>query len=461
MASPYLTWGILIGFGATMWWISPRLDARNRTGEFFRGEAGDGGEIGAVLLTSSLLISWIFAKSIQNAADLGNAFGAPGGLAYAAYWLSFLVAGFTILRLRRQGYRSIHEFIRERHGEAATWVFSVILVFRLWNEIWSNTMVVGTFFGESGTVPFLTACWAVTAIVLAYSMKSGLRSSILTDAVQMLLAAVLLVVILGYVWPRTSPGVLLSTGSWTLAGGVDLILVALIQVWSYPFHDPVMTDRGFLTREPTMIRSFVLAGVLGVAFVFLFSMVGIHNGVAGIGGNSTIGTAATFGVPMLVVMNVVLLTSAASTLDSTFASTGKLIALEVLGERSDPVGVARVAMVVLAVLGGWMVHAGPAILSATTVSGTMVVGLTPVFLLSRWSKAGPAAFHASVALGVVAGVALALGQVPYRVGDGKYGALLWVNAVAVALCFVAFVVAALAIDRRSPTCGLPAGAGRG
>ena len=460
MVSPYLTWGILIGFGAVMWWISPRLDARNRLGEFFRGESGDGREIGAVFLTSSLLISWIFAKSIQNAADLGKAFGAPGGFAYAVYWLSFLVAGFTILRLRRQGYRSILHFIRDRYGAAAVWVFTVILVFRLWNEIWSNTMVVGRFFGESGSMPFLTACWAVTAIVLAYSMKSGLRSSIFTDAVQMGLAAVLLVVILGFVWPRSSPLELLSTGSWTLAGGVDLIVVALIQVWSYPFHDPVMTDRGFLTRERIMLRSFVLAGVLGVAFIFLFSMVGIHNAVAGIGGNSTIGTAATFGVPMLVVMNVILLTSAASTLDSTFTSTGKLVAVEVLGERADPVRVARVSMIVLALLGGWMVHAGPAILSATTVSGTMVIGLTPVFLLSRWAKAGPAAFHASVAVGVVAGITLALGEVPYRIGSGKYGALLWVNAVGVATCFVVFVVVALTVDRRSSVPATVAEGGR-
>ena len=76
------------------------------------------------------------------------------GLAYAAYWLAFVVAGFAILALRRQGYRSIVHFVHDRYGRAAVWLFSAILLFRLWNEIWSNTMVVGLFFGESGSGPF-------------------------------------------------------------------------------------------------------------------------------------------------------------------------------------------------------------------------------------------------------------------------------------------------------------------
>lgn len=439
-----VNWSILAGFGLVMWLVSPRLDSRHRLAQFFRGANRKGGEVGLVFLASSLLISWIFAKSIQNAADLGRSYGAPGGLAYAVYWLSFPVAGLTILRLRRQGFRSIHGFIHERHGAAAVWVFSLILVFRLWNEIWSNTMVVGTFFGDQGSTPFLVACWGATGLVLAYALKSGFRSSILTDAIQMFLALGLLVVILGAIWPRTSPIELASSGDWTLAGCVDLLLVALIQIWSYPFHDPVMTDRGFLTREKTMTRAFLLCGMLGVIFIFLFSMVGIHNRVQEIGGHSTVDTALALGLPMLIVMNVMMLTSAASTLDSTFTSAGKLVAVELLGgERGNPVRVARGSMIVLALLGGLMVHAGPAILSATTVSGTMVIGLTPVFLFSRWRRPGPAAFHASVGVGLLCGLLLASGRVPYSIGNGRYGGLLWINVTGVAACMVVYFAASL------------------
>jgi hypothetical protein len=82
---------------------------------------------------------------------------------------------------------------------------------------------------------------------------------------------------------------------------------------------------------------------------------------------------------------------------------------------------------------------GADILSATTISGTMVIGLAPVFLF--WSKPVPKlSFHLSVWIGVATGILLALGQIPkaFIWFDGKYGDLLSVNLWGSALCFLAF-----------------------
>lgn len=57
----------------------------------------------SLMLMGSLVISWIFAKSITNAANLGLEFGLVGGMAYAAYYLSFAVAGIIIYRMRKLG----------------------------------------------------------------------------------------------------------------------------------------------------------------------------------------------------------------------------------------------------------------------------------------------------------------------------------------------------------------------
>jgi Na+/proline symporter len=426
-----------------MYLISPRLRPENRRHQFFSARNEKGQDVGLILLTSSLLISWIFAKSIQNAADLGQSFGAPGGAAYAVYWLAFIVAGVVIYQIRGQGFISLHDFLNSRFGRNALWLFSLILLFRLWNEIWSNTIVVAQFFGEKGTREFYMASWALTALVLFYSLKSGLRSSIITDLIQMALAAVLLVIILGFVLPATDVRQVVNSGEWTMAGCVDLILVALIQIWSYPFHDPVMTDRGFITRRSVMLKAFLLAGLFGVLFIFLFSFVGIYNRVEGIGGNSTLNTAMQFGLPLLIIMNMIMLTSAASTIDSTFSSTGKLVAIDLLpGVRIDKVVLARLTMIILAVLGNLMVHANPAILSATTVSGTMVIGLTPVFIFNRWEKAGKASYYASVSVGLIFGLLLAAKNIPFTIGDGKYGTLLWANVVGVSMSIAVYVVAA-------------------
>jgi SSS family solute:Na+ symporter len=439
----WLNWGILAVFGGAMFAISPWTRGRNPADQFFRGKDAAGRETNAFFLTSSVLIAWIFAKSVQNAADLGQRFGLPGGVAYAAYWLSFIVAGVVLYRLRRKGFRSIHHYLGARFGAGAVWLFSLILLFRLWNEIWSNTIVMAQYFGPRESHSYYVASWLITALVLAYVMKGGLRSSIVTDMVQMILAAVILFLILAYVLPAGKPVEMVSSGAWTLSGGVDLILVALLQVFSYPFHDPVMTDRAFITEPKVMLRSFTLAGVLGVLFVLLFSFVGIYNRVAGIGGNSTFRTAAAFGLPVLFLMNLMMLTSGCSTIDSTFSSIGKLVSLEVLsGWKVDKVFLARIAMVLLGILGNLMLYAEPSILSATTVSGTMVIGLTPVFVLAGWRRAGAASYHASVLLGLLFGLALTLKWFHESIGNGKYGNLLWVNLVGISLCFCVYLLGA-------------------
>ncbi len=440
----FFNWLILLGFlGGLLTWVLTRprpTSPQRKEDHFFRGKDTAGREIGFATLVATLLISWIFAKSVQNAADLGMAFGLPGGVAYATYWFSFVVAGVVLYHLRKSGFSSIHHFIRSGFGSAAVWLFSLILLFRLWNEIWSNTMVVAQFFGETGSGSFLIASWVTTLLVLGYSLVSGFRGSIITDVLQMGLAVAVLMLLLTFIFPRGDTVEMVQSGSWTLVGGVDLILVALIQCFSYPFHDPVMTDRGFLTEPRTMLRGFITAGILGVVFITLFSLVGVFNHVEGIGGNSTIDTALVLGLPAVLVMNVMMLTSASSTLDSAFSSTGKLAALDLLpGAGWDRIQVARVTMVVLALLGGAMVHMGPAILSATTVSGTMVIGLTPVFVLWWWKRPGPASYLASVLLGLILGIGLALGWIPGQIGEGSYGNLLFVNVVGIVGCFAVFV----------------------
>lgn len=443
MDTQWANWGILAAFGIAMLAISPRTRGLNPADQFFRGKDEHGREPGFFFLTSSVLISWIFAKSVQNAADLGQKFGLPGGVAYSVYWLSFLVAGAVLYRLRKKGFRSIHQYLGTRYGAGAVWIFSLVLLFRLWNEIWSNTIVMAQYFGPRESTAYYVASWAITALVLAYILKGGLRSSIVTDAVQLVMASVILFLILAYILPAGKPREMVASGSWTLSGGVDLILVGLLQIFSYPFHDPVMTDRAFITEPRKMLASFTVAGILGVLFILLFSFVGIYNRVEGIGGNSTFNTAAAFGLPLLLLMNVMMLTSGCSTIDSTFSSIGKLVSLEVLpGWKVDKVALARVSMVLLGVLGNLMLYAKPAILSATTVSGTMVIGLTPVFLLSGWRRAGAFSYHASVLLGLLFGLGLSVKWFHGSIGTGKYGNLLWVNLVGVSLCFAVYLLGA-------------------
>jgi hypothetical protein len=105
-------WGFLIIYGVGMYALSPR--AVGHAG-FFQGHDAAGRPAGTWALGASIFISWIFAKSITNAANLGATYGVVGGLAYATYWLSIPLAGWAILRLRqRYGATSLMSFLTGR-----------------------------------------------------------------------------------------------------------------------------------------------------------------------------------------------------------------------------------------------------------------------------------------------------------------------------------------------------------
>lgn len=53
---------------------------------------------------------------------------------------------------------------------------------------------------------------------------------------------------------------------------MDLLLVALLQVTSYRFHDPVLTDRAFVTPPRRMVIAYLVGGLLAGAVVVLYSL---------------------------------------------------------------------------------------------------------------------------------------------------------------------------------------------
>ncbi len=432
-------WILVVGSSMLLFLVSPLA----RTADsFYRGSRRERSP-GAVALTSSLVISWLFAKSITNAANLGLSYGIMGGIAYAGYYLSFAVAGVVIYFLRtRGGYRSIHHFLGSRFGRGAVWLFSLLIAFRLFNEVWSNTMVIGTYFGDAGSMPYYWAILVFTVLTLAYSLKGGMSSSILTDVIQMALFGVLLLVVLGAIFPRLDYQVqpLLETGGFAgagVAGAVNLWLVALLQSLSYPFHDPVLTDRGFLSEPGKTLRAYLWAVPVGAACIVLFSLVGVYGKIVGVTGQAPVEVARLLGGVILLVMNFIMITSAASTLDSTFSSFAKLAVVDLVpGQGREPsVRSGRWGMVAITVLGTLPVFLNPAILSATTVSGAMVVGLAPVFCL-WWLPVPKSGFFGSVVAGLLFGGGYALGWWPaaWKWGDSAYGDLLSVTVASLAVC---------------------------
>ncbi len=443
-------WVILIAFGVLFFLIAPKAKSIQ---QFYNAKSDKGKEPNVFLLTSSLVIAWMFAKSIANAANLGLEFGFVGGLAYACYYLSFLVGGLVIYKMRQVGkFESIHHFLRTSFGKKAVTVFSILISFRLFNEVWSNTTVIGSYFGPQGSTGFYMAVLVFTFLTLAYTLKGGMHTSIITDSVQMVFFGILLFILLIFILPKSNTPVsnYVTSGSWTMEGGLSLLFAVFIQIFSYPFHDPVLTDRGFISSPSVTRKAYISATIIGFTCILLFSFIGIFARFSGLTGQAAVQVSKLLGTAVMLPMNLIMITSAAAAVDSSFSSSSKLAVID-LGKLSKAtISKGRLIMVIVAVVGTIPVFFGADILSASTISGTMVIGLAPVFLF--WKKKMPSvSFHLSVWTGVAVGILLTTGLTPKALiwFDGKYGSLLSLNLLGSILCFALFFAPLLFIKKIS------------
>ncbi|MCM4172513.1 sodium:solute symporter [Arenibacter sp. TNZ] len=434
-----LQWALIILSSMLFFILSPKAI---NTKQFFKALQGKRAP-NAFILMGSLVISWIFAKSITNAANLGLEFGIMGGVAYAAYYVSFVVAGIIIYKMRTVGkFNSIHHFLTSRFGKGAVALFSILIAIRLFNEVWSNTMVIGSYFGEAGSSAYYWSILVFTALTLAYALKGGLSSSIFTDTIQMALFSILLTVVLWNIFAVDTHFTLekvATTGVWSMEMGGNLLLAALLQSMSYPFHDPVLTDRGFISSPKVTLKSFLWAGVIGALCIVLFSVIGVYAQLGGMTGQAAVEVGKAFGVVILLVINFIMITSAASTLDSTFSSFSKLLSIDL--KMGNTLKFGRLSMALIAILGTVPVFFDAEILSATTISGTMVIGLTPVFVF--WNVDTPkSSFYLSVFCGIIFGFLLIFEVFPRGLifTEGKYADLLWINFWGIMACVLLYFI---------------------
>ncbi len=365
--------------------LSPRVKTES---SFFFGASQQGQQPTLFTLVFSQVTTWIFARSLMNAAILGFYYGVWGTLAYAAYYLSFLTGAAIIDSLRfRHGYSNIQSFLQDRFGRAGTACYNLVIGLRLISEVFANVLVIGILFGSTGTDLYTLSIIGFAAITLLYSLSGGLQASLRTDVLQMslfivVLGALLIMMIGGDTF---SWNILASTPFELSEPGPILLMVALLQVWSYPMHDPVMMDRGFLADRDTTRRSFLHAAWISILCIFGFGMLGIFAGVNSLEGEVMNDTLARLlgEIPMLL-FSTSLVISAMSTLDSTLSSSAKLLVMDMRLVRANLFN-GRMVMTVFMLLGLLLAFSGNKdLFSAVAVSGTASMYLAPVIFFSLW-----------------------------------------------------------------------------
>lgn len=381
----------LMGATAIVLIASILLSPRIRTVEgFYQGFSESGSAPSLLTLVLSQVTTWIFARSLMTAAILGFYYGIAGALAYAAYYLSFITGGAIIDHLRfKHGYENVQGYLTAKFGGTGTGMYNCVVVLRLLSEVFANLIVVGGIFGLKGTYEYFFAMLAIGITTCVYSSFGGLRASLRTDVLQSVLVLVLVTILFVAMLGHASfdlPAILQSSADLQSPGWV-LLLVAGLQVWSYPLHDPVMMDRGFIADRQTTRRSFKHAAWISILCILMFALLGVFAGLnKGESKDMMQVLTQLFGAPIMAIFSVALIISALSTLDSTFSSASKLVVKD-MKLLPETVASGRYVMAAFLLVGGlFLLWDSKDLYAAVAVSGTLSMFLLPVIVFCIWGN---------------------------------------------------------------------------
>ena len=422
---------------------------------FYQGKSLQGQPPSLWTLVLSQVTTWIFARSLMNAAVLGFFYGIAGTLAYGMYYFSFITGAHIVDSLRfKHGFNNIQTFMQVKFGATGEHLYNAVIGFRLVSEVFSNLLVFGfittLFVGFNENYLILI----IAVATLIYSSIGGLHTALKTDVAQALLTIVAIAVlsVAMFAHPLFSFDDIISSSNTADNKGWILLIVAFIQIWSYPAHDPVMTDRGFLADRATTKKSFYYAAPISMACILLFGLLGVFAQLNNAGGATEVTQTLNtlFSPAVMMLFSFALIISAISTLDSTYASAAKLIAIDMKLVKPT-VRNGRLIMLGFLLAGLAFIATGSKdLFDAVAISGTASLFLAPVVFFSIWSswEVKPWAIIVSFVSALMAGIVYMLENggyitvmAPVFGAEHKYVQLLILCVMASMIGSIAFVLA--------------------
>ncbi|WP_170113106.1 sodium:solute symporter family transporter [Ahniella affigens] len=342
----------LLMIGVTVW-VGRRQ--KQSTPEFLLASRNVGILAGAM----SIAASWIWAPALFVSSQKAFEQGLPG-----AFWFIFpnlaalLLFAPVALRARRllpNGY-TLPQYIRMRHGRGVH-ILYLIQFFGLQICSFAVQILAGSTLIQSITgLPFMAVATCLVVIVLTYSLMGGLRASVSTDLVQMIL--ILLICAITVPWAVVEAG-----GIQTVAkglGGVTGTFTNVLDPWvaysfgisttigllSGPIGDQMHWQRAYaLKRDSDVVKTFVLAAFLFILVPLSLSFLGflaaaeVANGTLAIDNTQIVGASTVSHLLpdfMLIVFAVMLLAGLCSTLDSILCAFSALTVADVFGGKLSP-----------------------------------------------------------------------------------------------------------------------------
>ncbi len=328
---------------------------KQTTERFLAANRNVGGTLGAM----SIAASWIWAPALFVSTQVGYQWG-YSALAWFSLpnLLALMFFGFVAAKIKEtipEGFSYIESLktkkgkFRETQLTLQMGLQAIIFALQLTAGAELLTYVTGA--------SYQTTVIIMTLLPLAYSLFSGLHSSILTDALQYAFIAIVIICLMFafpyHTLPDISDNITFDPLDTNML--IQFGIASAVGLFFAIFADHQQWQRIFAIQAGLERRTFAIGAILHFFVTFSLGTFGVLVALSGFTADNPQLAGAEFIASKMPFIFIILfvymaLCGLCSTIDSAFCAFGGLYATEV-SKSSDKVKAARQAMLVLAVLG--------------------------------------------------------------------------------------------------------------
>lgn len=385
-----------------------------------------GNKVGFGISAGSMTATWIWASSMYASATSGYTYGISGPIHYGlwgALMILFIYPFGKRIRAVAPKAHTLAEVMYARHGKSSQLMLAGSNIVGSMISITSNFIAGGALIALLSPFNFTQGILFIGGGILLYSLWSGFRASVLTDAAQVFAMLGAVVIIIPVVFFAAGGPDMFVSGAANLTPRQSNFFSSeaflnqgapyIAAVLAYAIGNQTIAQRLFAVREDLIKKTFVTATVGYGATIIGIGMLGVmalYAGVAPLGGdtnNLIPQMAATYLSPVLLGIFLIMIVGAlSSTADSDLSAMSSIMMADVYGQNIAKEGkanpktmlfIGRITMVVATGAGLYFASGKLNILDLLVFVGALWGALVfPVIASFYWQKVTNKAFTVSV-----------------------------------------------------------------
>ncbi|WP_343318170.1 sodium:solute symporter family protein [Arthrobacter sp. TMP15] len=450
-----------------------------------------GNKVGFGISAGSMTATWIWASSMYASATSGYTYGISGPIHYGlwgALMILFIYPFGKRIRAVAPKAHTLAEVMYARHGKSSQLMLAGSNIVGSMVSITSNFIAGGALISLLSPFSFTQGILFIGGGILLYSLWSGFRASVLTDAVQVFAMLGAVVIIIPVVFFAAGGSDMFVSGAANLTPQQSNFFSSeaflnqgapyIAAVLAYAIGNQTIAQRLFAVREDLIKKTFITATVGYGATIIGIGMLGVIALYAGVvpldmdTNNLIPQMAASYLSPVLLGIFLIMIVGAlSSTADSDLSAMSSIMMADIYGQNIAKKGeanpktmlfVGRITMIVATGAGLYFASGQLNILDLLVFVGALWGALVfPVIASFYWQKVTNKAFTVSVLAALAVFIPVRFGWLPMDGFTGIVVDVISVVGIGVVLGLMAFgffglktakIVAGVAMVAAAPFC---------